>query len=735
MSEPESGDREPTAPGEVARLARAVEELDERVARLESRANVEAPPRRATRTTRETDSVTTFAPTSTEASAPPDAASKRSPRPKRERPAWRVGPLRNLEKEHLPVVLMGASGGIALLMGALYFTWYSIQRGWISPEVRVTTSALLGLAALAGAWRLAPRGQRAVASGLGGAGLGAWFGAILVARHSHELLGPPATFVLLALGAAAGVLVATHRRLRLLASLGALGAFLTPLVVGSGEDRLHELMSYQLVVVAFLYVVEDRRRWPELGHIASVTTWILLLAWSTEHLQGGHRGRMLVWSFVFLGVGHAQALVLLARGNLARMHAAPRLWIHGWLAWIAALIAAQGDHPSAHASLGMALLNGAFALGVFRLAPARGRWSRFFWRASISGCLSVAWVQLHVFGLLRLDDDGTLFWWTAMAVVATAVHVRLPSFGTFLPILLPFATGVVWSLERAGDSLAWVGFVLASLPFAIALWPGREGLARASARLDRYLASMLVAGALVWATMAWEHLEEATPRAGWFVLLCLLAGAAITLRAAGAPSRPRCQTTLFLLAALVVTSMLVSAGAHLFDPTRGFGSERVWQIGALLGVAGLAVAFSAVFRGEKEENDWRASVFDRAGLLRPLALVVVAMLLVSGVIPSLTEDRANARSLNQAGWSVCWAVAGLVLLLRGLFGRRTSWRRVGITVLFVTAAKLVVFDLTQVSMVWRVLSFVGLGLCMLLGAYAYRRLASSLESEVARAGD
>ena len=338
MTDTENGG-EASSP-ELAELTRVVRALTERVHELEQRLPPQkepvgpvtreaAPARPAPEPALAPQPVLGSAPTT-----PASAAHERDSDVGQAPPAsWRVGPLRKVEREHLPVILMGAAGGVALLMGTLYFAWYSIQQGWISPEVRVSVTAVFGLCAMAAAWRLAPRGQTTVAASLGGAGLGAWFGAVLVARHSHAFISPATTFALLAVGAALGMAIATHRRLRLFATLAAFAALITPLSIDYYADRLHERMTYQLVVVVFLYAIEHRRRWVELGYIAVLGTWFLLLAWLSEHSGEQASVDVVGWAFAYLVLGHAQSWRLVRAGRITDLLATPRWWLNAYAAW------------------------------------------------------------------------------------------------------------------------------------------------------------------------------------------------------------------------------------------------------------------------------------------------------------------------------------------------------------------------------------------------------------------
>ena len=650
--------------------------------------------------------------------------------------------LAGFTRERLPVIAMGAVGGLVLLMGALYFVWYSIQQGWISAEVRLISTAVFGAASLALGWRLAPRGHTTVAASLGGVGIGAWFAAVLVARHVHAFIEPMTAFALLAVGAAAGITVATHRGLRLLAPLAALAAFLTPLVAGGFEGRLHELMTYQLVVVAFLYAIEHRRGWSELGVIASIASWGLLASTIQGHYPTA--AAVVGWSFVYLVVGQAQVLSLLRTSSSPGLLTPLRLGGTAVVAWLIAAGTASGG-LEAFTTLIMAGLNVATVLALPRVVhaagwarqlPERERGGRALWQASVVVCLGLAWVQVFAFAPMYLNGDGVLGWWAVMAALVAVGCVRFKRYVLLVPFLLPFLAAIGWSLVSDSTTAIALGFATSALPLALALLPRRAEIEERGLSHDLYLAFLLGLGAVTWAALAGVHFEDRRPDGVWLLVACLIPAVPATLRIAAHPTFVRCASALTGLVGLVVCAFGVSAGTRLLNPHAFVGPGRPWVIGVLVLLAALAYHFVDRTRVRMRAGGtakWTANIHDAAGLIFASAGFLISMLLVTGAVGTLDQGSDLAGSLNQVGWSMCGAVAGLALLVRGLFARRTLWRYAGMLLLFATVAKLIVIDTVQVAMIWRVVSFVGLGICLLLGAYAYRRLEAWLAAEPSRA--
>jgi uncharacterized membrane protein len=75
--------------------------------------------------------------------------------------------------------------------------------------------------------------------------------------------------------------------------------------------------------------------------------------------------------------------------------------------------------------------------------------------------------------------------------------------------------------------------------------------------------------------------------------------------------------------------------------------------------------------------------------------------------------------------SVFWAAVGLGGLVGGLQAGRRELRIGGLSLLAIAAVKVVLYDLAELDEIFRVLSFIGLGLLLLAGAFAEQRMRQS----------
>jgi hypothetical protein len=109
------------------------------------------------------------------------------------------------------------------------------------------------------------------------------------------------------------------------------------------------------------------------------------------------------------------------------------------------------------------------------------------------------------------------------------------------------------------------------------------------------------------------------------------------------------------------------------------------------------------------------------------ALYLASIAIVTAFQPTpgaalVTVFDLGIRQQGQVLLSILWSAVGLATLLVGLRGRLDAARIGGLGLLLVTVAKVFLFDLSTLTSIYRVTSFVVLGVLLLTGAFAYHRL-------------
>lgn len=155
-------------------------------------------------------------------------------------------------------------GGVALLMAGFYMIKYSLDSGWMTPQVRVgltlSFGALLCLAGFVLHRRAADAGNQRIAQALAGAGLGCLYFGAYASVHLYTFLTAGQGFVAMV----AVTVLAVGLALRCgapIALMGLVGGFMTPWLMRSVEANTSQLFIYLFLLLLGAQLICLRRGW------------------------------------------------------------------------------------------------------------------------------------------------------------------------------------------------------------------------------------------------------------------------------------------------------------------------------------------------------------------------------------------------------------------------------------------------------------------------------------------
>ena len=183
------------------------------------------------------------------------------------------------------VKLFSAVAGIALVLAAIFFLRYSIEQGWLGPQIRVAIGVIVATALLVVCELKAARKYAVTANALDAAAIAILFATFYAARALWDLIPASVTFGLLILVTVLAVMLSIRHDSRFIAVLGLLGGFATPALLSTGENRPIPLFTYLLLLNAGLAWVAFKKGWPLLTILTLILTVIYQWGWVVSYLD------------------------------------------------------------------------------------------------------------------------------------------------------------------------------------------------------------------------------------------------------------------------------------------------------------------------------------------------------------------------------------------------------------------------------------------------------------------
>ncbi len=648
------------------------------------------------------------------------------------------------------------AGIVALVTCIGYFLKWSLDRNLMGPEARVGLSVFFGLALLTAGTRMLGKQWRVLGQGFMGGGIAILYFSIYAAGPMYDLIPRVGAFGLMALVTGAVGLLAVRQNSMLVAILGLIGGYCTPVLLHSAQPNLPVLYAYLLVLGLGILWIAQARQWRLLNYLSFLFTYALFIA-ALPRASGYHDQFTLIIS--------ALAAFFVLHASLVYGHNIRR----GLKATVLEII--------------YLVANSALA-GVLAYGIIRSTWGRPY--PAVATLALALFFVLHVVLFLRRQVKDRALLVTLLALASLFATLTVPL------VLARESLTIAWSLlalmflwlggrmdspflRHAGHAL----YVLVFGRLALLDLPGRfDHLAHADTFADyrRGLADRLwTFGVSIGSVLAAFYLERAYARKlpppepaaratdersfstvfrgvlYWFALLFVFAYVQLETHRALGFFTPLRQPALTLLWAAMAGYFLyryrTEGKSYLLLVLSGFLAVAIlktlsvdmdtWGLGSRWlfrsDYTALAVAMRWLdFAGSLAllAAGWRLL----AGPNQPRQLALLfgygglALLFFFATLEIRSLLHATVPAFLDGGTSVLWAVFAVAFLVAGLRHRVKTLRLLGLGLFIVVVAKVFLVDLAGMPTLYRVIAFMAVGLFLLGSAFAYIRASSSFQS-------
>jgi uncharacterized membrane protein len=634
------------------------------------------------------------------------------------------------------------AGAVILFVAAGLFVKLAIDNDWIGETGRVGMGILAGLALLGGGDRFIRRTYRALGLGLVGAGIAVLY--VSLYYSCERVLPQAAAFGLMALVTAAGMALAVLHNGIAVGFIAVLGGLLTPLLVSTGSDARDALFAYLLLLDLGVLGVAFYKKWRALDLLAFAGTWILYTGWYAKFHAAPTFS--LAPTLVWLGVFYLVFLVVPFAYHLRHATPVPIERFLGSLGnavlvFSHAYVMLRDEHTHVLGFVALLMAASYVSLGtlVRRRVATDGR--------ALLGFVALAVVFLTLAVPLHLKLHGITLAWAVEGPVILYLGYRFKYFPA-RALALAVLGCAVFHLVRSHWPLHSMAFApIFNARFAGAMVVPLAGAAYAAIHRARRafgtpndrammigcaVASAFLALVIVHAEidLAFEYAERAAFDAEYAsrcstAFLWTLGAAAFVLfgaRGGGVASRTSALAAEFVAAILTIAAF----GTHL-------GTRHALILNARFAV-GLAVVLVVFAHQYVIRRQGDACAERERGLAPTLFWTSVVLLWLLASVETYTYCHDTIGEYREAPWvaqmalSIVWGAYAAALLTVGFWRRMRPLRIVALALIGLTALKLVLVDMATVKQMYRVVSFLVLGIVMIGTSYLYHRIELWLET-------
>lgn len=654
-------------------------------------------------------------------------------------------------------------GLIALTFGIAFFLKYAFDSGWITPLYRVLIGAAIGMGFLAMGERLRKK-YAGYAYGLTGGGILILYLTTWASFRLYNLFPQTLVFGAMALITIAAALLAARYNALLIAVLGLIGGFLTPILLSTGVDNEVGLFSYIALLDAGVLALAFTKQWRSLNYMAFAATGLMFLAWMGEWYDASK-----LWPTIFFLTLFFMIFALLAiLYNVINHH--PTRWLDLTMVFINALayfgLSYYLLNDSAHSNKyhaylgGFAVLMSLFYGGLGYFTNKRDHEDRLL-IYTFAG-LAVLFLVLAV--PIQFDQQWVTMAWAIEGAIMTWVGLRVKDRTSLYAALVLFSIAAfhwvafdvpdfgyqadqvfrpLWN-PRALSGAVFIAALVASVQF-FNRWGAHLSEDERSLFHDLYLLGANLFTVTLLSLDANSYFEQKKTQAGvmpdasqddWrridntkqFTLALLWSFYAMAALFVGVKRNLKTlRYAAFLL--LTITALKVLKDATSFYDA-SWHTLLANQTFASFALVIIAFAIGAWLY-------WRAQAIDESErlLVIPLLMIganILAVVALSAEAFGYYERIISAPDFNPENWrdyrlmqqlslSVIWTVYSGVLLTIGILKRQVLLRVMALILLGLTILKVFFVDLSALDKIYRIISFTVLGIILLAVSFLYQR--------------
>ncbi len=650
--------------------------------------------------------------------------------------------------------LLNRIGAFALILGVGFFLKYAFDNNLISETLRVITGFITGALLLFGGARFHKKGLAIFAQGLIGAGIAIFYLSVYASFNFYHLVSQPVAFVLMALVTALTFFHGMKYDSLAVAVLGWAGGFLTPFLLSTGQANEVGLFTYiTLLNIGLLAILLKKDAWVILEPLTLAATYLIYFTWLDKYYV---EEKLLVTVFfltIFWGLFYGLDVFRIIKATtpfekIRQAVAGANAFFyfvalydivdsqhHHWMSavtlvlggvYFLTLLFIKQQQPGATLALRRYTLTAIILLAIATEIQFDGFQTVIFWSLEALALVWCGrhWKMRHVWqaalglsglALLRLIfTDGALAYspvssfsllFNQRALAFLILSATLGASAVLLKRIEEKNSGLIQDmLHGAWSVLLFILFTVESNDYF------RRRLLDA---IDEIVTGLIFSRFMAWAAI-WSAFSLPLVWLGW---------------------RSKIFPVIYSgLGSLGLAIVMIAMQGITFDPIAKFTFLLNWRAAVFVLVIAAAVIHTRWLSANRQSYNW---VKDVLGILQ-VAIVLLLLDLLTGETRDIFkraifflqqkagDSEAAAQitqlqNLQQLALSGVWLFYSVTLMVTGIWRRLQGLRIIAIALFGITILKIFIYDLSFLERLYRIFSFIGLGVILLAVSYLYQR--------------
>lgn len=643
-------------------------------------------------------------------------------------------------------------GSIALVIGLGYFLKYAFDNDMISETIRVLIGILIGIILLAGGIRFYQKDLKIFSQGLAGSGISILYLSIYASFNYYHLVSQPLAFGFMAIITIITFIQAFYYDSLAVSLLGWIGGFLTPFLLSSGETNEIGLFAYIILLdIGLLIVVLKKDAWVILETLTIAGTYLIFYLWYDEY----YTPEKLVVTLFFLSAFWLLFFLL----NMFHVFKSIKTYIE--LRQIISSINVSFYY------LGLYLMIDNLYhewMGVTTIALSLIYFSAFFlvkrrqqlliYQQIFS--LITAIILFTISILIQFEKFTIVILWALEALIILWL-------GTKSKIRILWATGIVLTLFTI--------IALLIIPDAFIYTPIKEFTPIFNIRTLSYISIAILFGIGAYLFSKYDIDNSRKYQRAFNYALCAILFVFFTVEMSDYIQKLQLiekygkdqirflkllnwsivWTVLSLffvlfgymknLLEIIISGLFVLGLGVLLSIIKGITYVPIEQFSLVFNyrafvltsvIASLTIHL-LLLRKYQNLYEWLNDIYK----IFQVGIIVVVLSLITGEIRDYYEkailfldidssEYLSKINLQQMILSSSWLLVSMILIIIGLWRRTQRIRIIAIVIFGVAILKIFLYDLSFLDTLYRIFSFIGLGIILLIASYLYQKYKKTI---------